>query len=99
MRITDRLLLTLALLPFTDLVTAAGLPSRDGSALWLPANQKSANLQQTLESGLRARRPEEFAFIKRVVLTRSNRRPCRKHWCAARLTGPETNDRIRYPYL
>jgi hypothetical protein len=30
--------------------------------------KKSADLQEMLESGLKARRPEEFAFIKRVVL-------------------------------
>ncbi|MCA9152773.1 MAG: hypothetical protein KDA92_25890 [Planctomycetales bacterium] len=44
---------------------------------WLPVatNQqawgisvKAANLQETLEKGLRARRPEEFAFLERVIL-------------------------------
>ena len=29
--------------------------------------RKSANLKETLESGLRARRPEEFAFLQRVI--------------------------------
>jgi hypothetical protein len=38
-------------------------PSGTGWAIGV----KSANLQQTLESGLRARRPEEFAFLRRVV--------------------------------
>ncbi len=44
-----------------------GLPSACGLAADDSGTQSTPTLKQTLEKGLKARRPEEFAFIAMVV--------------------------------
>jgi hypothetical protein len=51
-------------------VLAMGLPtvpSHSAATATAAPGKKSADLREMLEAGLKARRPEEFAFIKRVV--------------------------------
>jgi hypothetical protein len=45
----------------------AGLECNRGSSPGVAVAASVANLQEQLESGLKARRPAEFAFIRRVV--------------------------------
>jgi hypothetical protein len=62
MRVPYLLLLVLALVA-SQRVTGA----QDDFDVATSIGKKSANLEETLEAGLQARRPEEFAFLRRVV--------------------------------
>jgi hypothetical protein len=52
---------------FVSLVLVLALLAAGPAALAFAADSSSPDLQSTLEAGLKARRPEEFQFIARVV--------------------------------
>jgi hypothetical protein len=62
MRAVYLLLLVLGLLASQG-VTSANDPAESSASV----GKKSVDLQEMLETGLQARRPEEFAFLSRIV--------------------------------
>ena len=58
---------TLTILVLSVCMSAGPLTAGTPSTRCVGAGARKANLQQTLEKGLQARRPEEFAFIREVV--------------------------------
>ncbi len=93
MRIIVRLVMALTVLGLTASNVVAVPPP--ASATRFAPGKKSANLQQQLESGLRARRPEEFAFIDRVItMVKQGKLP----ETLVRSTFDWARDKRPYPY-